>query len=526
MPVKFNLAEDLVRTVQRTPYKVFIKTIKHPPIEKEVEITYEEFNKLVNRLGNGLKRLGVGKGDKVAAFLPYNWPEMFVFYYAVWKIGAVAVPIDHLFKAREAEYVINHSDAIALITSKGYYNDYIASIREKLKNVKHYIVVDGRGMDGTIDYQELLSNSSEDLEVEDVNPDDLAMIAYTSGTTGIPKGCMQTHGNIKHVVSYGVQPMSSDDRILVVVPSTHSYVNCALMPAAVRIGATLYLMGRFNPVKALEVIEKYKITIMTGSPTVFAYLLDAYESMPRKPDVSSLQGFTTGSAPVGEKLWKRVEEVFYNARIYEYYGLTETCVTVTADNWDGRRRHGSAGRPILGTRVKIMDLEGKKELPPGQLGEVWVKGPQVIKGYYKDPERTKETFIDGWVRTGDLGYMDEDGYLYIKGRIKEVIKAKGYSVDPADIEDVVKSHPKVLDCAAVGIPHEKYGEEIVVFVVLREKGPVDEKELEKEIIEYCKKNLADFKVPSHVKVIDELPRTTIGKVQKFKLKELAQKLWG
>jgi long-chain acyl-CoA synthetase len=173
-----------------------------------------------------------------------------------------------------------------------------------------------------------------------------------------------------------------------------------------------------------------------------------------------------------------------------------------------------------------MDLEGKKELPPGQLGEVWVKGPQVIKGYYKDPERTKETFIDGWVRTGDLGYMDEDGYLYIKGRIKEVIKAKGYSVDPADIEDVVKSHPKVLDCAAVGIPHEKYGEEIVVFVVLREKGPVDEKELEKEIIEYCKKNLADFKVPSHVKVIDELPRTTIGKVQKFKLKELAQKLWG
>ncbi|MHA1262125.1 MAG: class I adenylate-forming enzyme family protein [Candidatus Freyarchaeota archaeon] len=277
----------------------------------------------------------------------------------------------------------------------------------------------------------------------------------------------------------------------------------------------MWFMGRFNPLAVMETIDKYKISIVTGAPTVFAFLLLVHD--PKKYDVSSVRAFTTGSAPVPQALWNDVEAAFPNARIYEYYGLTETSVTVTNDNADGIRKHGSAGKPPWGTQVKIFD-ENDRELPPGEVGEVVVRGPQVMKGYWNMPEKTEEAFANGWFHTGDLGYLDEEGYLFIVDRKKDVIKTGGYSVFPAEVENFLRLHPKIVDVAVVGAPDEIRGENVAAFVMLREPGSATEE----DIINFAKEKMASYKVSRIIKFVTEFPRTTIGKIKKTELRKLLQ----
>ncbi|MGQ9721823.1 MAG: class I adenylate-forming enzyme family protein [Candidatus Jordarchaeum sp.] len=508
-----NYALTFENAVKTYPENLFLKTI----IVRDEEITYREADKIVNKLGNGLKNLGVQKGDRVSIYLPYNWPEIILSYYASAKIGAVSVPVDSLYKSEEAKYIIENSGSKIIITSTDYYKEFVEGIRPDLECVENIIVLGEEIIPETLSYNKLLDKSSDKLDITNCNKDDIAILGYTSGTTGVPKGSMLTHRNMLFQYAYGTScvNLTPFDKCLVIVPSTHSYIYAALMHGIVRSGSSMWFMGRFNPILALETIDKYKITCVTGAPTVFSFLLLVFD--PKKYDVTSLRAFTTGSAPTSQALWNDVEATFPNARIYEFYGLTETSVTLTNDNADGIRKHGSAGKPAWGTQIKIFD-ESDQELAPGEVGEVVARGPQIMKGYWNMPEKTKEVFTSGWFHTGDLGYLDEDGYLFIVDRKKDMVKAGGYSVFPAEVEGFLRTHPKIVDVAVLGVPDEIRGENVVAFVMLKEPGSATEE----EIISYAKEKMAPYKVPRIVKFVTNFPRTTIGKIKKAELRKLLE----
>lgn len=508
-----NIAKVLDESAERWPESLALRLVDDAFQTKN--LTYSELSSMVNRFGNGLRSLHVEKGDRVGVFLPFNMLETIISFYACAKIGAISILIDSLFKSNETGYILKSSKANTLITSADYYTSFIKPLLpENLPDLENIIIFDRESFPGAVSYVELLSNSSDELACLDCDNDDLVTLGYTSGTTGNPKGAMLTHGNLMFQCHYGtcyIREIIPGSKILILVPITHSYVSCALLSRSMMMGSTFFVMGPFNPEKCLQVVEKFQIDVVTGSPTVFIYLLKTLERMKFRLD--SVKAFTTGSAPVPQEVWLQMEETFPNARIYEFYGLTETSVTVTVDNADGYRKHLSAGRPIFATKLKIVDDKGNR-LPSPERGEICVKGPQVMKGYWEMPEETAETIVDGWLYTGDIGYLDEEGYLFIVDRKKDMILASGYNVYPREVEQVLYNHPDVLEAAVIGVPDKVRGETVKCFIVPRKKGILTEE----EVIEFCKERLAGYKVPKIIEFVSELPKTTIGKVRKNILK--------
>lgn len=505
-------------------------------------LTFKELRESVDRLATGLCDLGVKPGDRVAIQLP-NIPQAVIAYYGVLRAGAVAVMTNPMYVSREVEHQFNDAQAKVVITLDAFWMKTIRPIREKLKTVETIILTGikdylpfpknylfplvGKKMGLVVScprepnvlwFKSMLDKYPPNPPKIDWDMEALANLQYTGGTTGVSKGAMLTHRNL----SYNAQQckawlcrvVEGGEVMLSALPYFHSFGLTVCCNFSILIGASQVLVPNPRDVpKIAHLIEKYKPTLFPGVPTLYN-AINQYASEHRI-DISSIKGCISGSAPLPIEVMEKFERLT-GGRITEGFGLTETSPVTHANPLYGKRKAGSIGIPFPDTDAKIVDLEtGTKELATNEDGELVIKGPQVMKGYWNREEETKETIRDGWLFTGDIAKMDEDGYFYIVGRKKEMIIAGGYNIYPREIDEVLYENPKVLEACAIGIPDPYRGETVKVFVVLKP----GETATEQEIIDYCKTKLAAYKVPKIVEFRNELPKSAVGKVLRRVLKE-------
>lgn len=504
--------------------------------------TNAEINRNANRLGNALKALGIGKGDRVAVQMP-NSPPVFSAFPAIYKIGAVVVPLNPLLRPDQAAYVYRDCGAKAILTS----TDYLGWIREAQRDapdLKHIILTDGDDVPGTISYRKLTSDSSDELVLEETDNDDLAALIYTAGTTGQPKGVMHTHYSLyinalafyefllvhrpvtlrlssQAIDAKTLQPIEVVEEVtgisrigvgLGVLPLSHSY-GIAFMNLGYLVGGRSVVLKWWNVEEALKTIETCRVAHMAAVPTMYTQMLN-YPDLD-KYDLSSLENCTSGAAPLPVEVaqaWKRRT----GSDIREGWGLTETGATTSGAPAGLPPKYGSIGQCLLKCNAIKVFNENGGEFPQGQVGELVVKGPTLMKGYWNLPEETAKTIRDGWLYTGDIGYVDADGYFYITDRKKDIIIRGGENLSPREVEEVLHQHPKVAEAGVIGIPDEVYGEEIKAFVALKAGKQAGEE----EIIAFCKERLPTFKTPKTVQFMEALPKNLLGKVLRAELRKL------
>ena len=519
---------------------------KHPDhvalIFEDYKITYRELDELVDRFAAALHDLGISKGDVVALFLP-NIPQFVITYYGILRVGGIVTAINPLYKEREVEYQLNNAEAKAIVTLDVLYptvkkvwkktkvkSVIITSLKDYLPPVKRILgtllgkipTAKVEREPGVYFLKELLARYPPEPPKVEIDPkEDLAVLQYTGGTTGVPKGAMLTHYNlVANAIGamYWLRAREAEDVHMGVLPLFHIYGMTTVMNSSIYGAGTVVLIPRFDPEKILSSIEKYKVTVFCGVPTLYAVLIthpkiDEY-------NLRSIKFCISGAAPLPPEVQKRFMELT-GAVLVEGYGLTEASPVTHANPLDPTMKTvkvGTIGIPWPDTDAKIVDPEtGTKELPPGEVGELVVKGPQVMKGYWKMPEETKATLRDGWLYTGDLATVDEDGYFRIVDRKKDLIKYKGYSVYPRELEDALYEHPAVKLCAVVGKPDPVAGEIPKAFIVL--KPEYEGKVKEEEIIEWVKERVAPYKRIREVEFRRELPLSTVGKVLRRVLRE-------
>jgi long-chain acyl-CoA synthetase len=504
--------------------------------------TNAETNRTANQLGNALKGLGIGKGDRVAVQMP-NSPPVFSAFPAIYKIGGIVVPLNPLLRPDQASYIYRDCGAKALLTSSDYLG-WILEAQKQAPELKYIILTDKDDIPGTLSYHKLMSDSSNELIAEETDNDDVAALIYTAGTTGQPKGVMHTHYSLYinalsffeyvfiHLpltvrsTIYSVDPKTLNpiEESLAVTGVSRNNISLGVLPLSHSYGIAFSIMGSFvggravvlkwwNVEEALKAIQSFKITHMAAVPTMYIQMLDFPDL--DKYDLSSLQACNSGGAalPVEVALrWKERTGV----DIREGWGLTESGATTTGQPVDLPTKYGSIGKNLLRCNViKVFDDNGNW-LPPGQQGEIAVKGPTLMKGYWNLPEDTSQAIRNGWLYTGDIGYMDEDGFLYITDRKKDIIIRGGENISPREIEEVLYRNPKVAEAGVVGIPDNIYGEEIKAFVVLKAR----EQASEQEMIAFCKECLPTFKTPKSVQFIEVLPKNLLGKVLRAELRKL------
>jgi len=484
---------------------------------QEKNYTNIQINEMGSRLAGGLKSLGVRRGDHVAVSMP-NSPEVFACFGAIWRIGAVIIPIMFLLGEEETRYILDHSDAKLVITS----NDLLEKIdkaREGLDHVRHVIVLNGEDGGDRVSFSGLLEANKPLDFTEDVGDDDVALMIYTSGTTGRPKGVMLSHNNLysNAVATWEAAKREKPDITILCLPLAHSFgVVCMnagnLSPFKDSYGV---LLSWFDPEEVFRLIEKYKATSFIGVPTMYQILM--HHPAADKYDLSSLETCSISAAPVSEELYRAFTQKF-KCQMYEAYGLTEASPSVALCRRDMPLKKGSTGIPIPGVDVKIVDMDDN-EVPTGEQGEIVVKGPNVMLGYYKRPEETAQALHNGWLHTGDIGFVDEEGYLFVTDRIKDMVIKGGYNIYPSEIEGYIEEHPAIAEVAVIGIPDEKYGEDLMAFVV---KMPGQEL-AERDVIDYAVSRVTPFKAPSKVRFIDALPKSLVGKILKKELRNLPDK---
>lgn len=482
----------------------------------EREITFGEFNKLVNRFANRLKKLGVKKGDVIYVYLS-NCPEHLVATCAAVKLGAIACPINILLKPHELEYEFNDSQGKIVILDSAFVPAF-NEIKEK-KYIEHVIELGDSVREGHISYNDILNEESDELEKMDIDKKDYAFIFYTSGTTGKPKGAVLTHWNTVYTLA-GIKDTlaseegddaSEDECALIFLPMFHVNAMMSMLSGIYR-GFKIALLRKFSVREFGPTVEKHKCRFFSAVPKVYKILMEAKDTV-KKYDLSSLEFGICGAAPMPSELIVEFEKE-YGIEILEGYGLTEGTVASTLHKRGGKKKVGSIGEVIAGQEVRIMDENGNF-LPPGKIGEIVIRGDNVMVGYWGNEDETKKTLKDGWLHTGDIGYMDEEGFFYIVDRAKDMIIKGGENIYPKEIEDILHQHPKVHDAAVIGIPDEVHGEEVKAFVVPK----VGEKITEEEIKKFASTHLADFKVPQHVEFVVGLPTNPVGKVLKRHLRE-------
>jgi len=471
--------------------------------------SYAEFVKDVNRTANMLSSHGIGKGDVVSLLLP-NSAEYVIAYFGCWKIGALAGPVNSLLKPEEVEWIVTNSEAKLMLVS----SDLVASIPPQFRGDRR-----SNGRDRFVMFDEINAATegfSGEIGTTDLGPDDEAIIIYTSGTTGKPKGCLLTHGNLianARQIS-GWMGFVPDDRLLSVMPLFHMNAVSVTTISALYAGGSTVISPKFSASRFWEIIEKYQITSFGSVATMLSMLLE------RKDDSRTLAGSPRslrfamcGSAPVPAEVMKRFEETF-GVLVVEGYGLSESTCRSTFNPPNEKRRPGSCGMPI-GNEMRVVDEEDN-EVPDGTLGEIVLRGPNIFKGYFKNPDATERAFAGGWFHTGDIGYRDPDGFFYIADRKTDMIIRGGENIYPREIDDLLYTHPAIAHAAVIGVPDELYGEEVTAFVVLKDADSVTEI----EIVDFCKQHLADFKCPKTVHFVDDIPKGPTGKLLKRELAKL------
>jgi len=486
-------------------------------VVEDRKVTYRQLNLMVNELANGLLKFGIRKGTK-AAILLQNCLEWVEIYYALSKIGAVLVPINYRLVEDDLLYIINHSDSEIVFLGDAHTKAFERG-RHYLKHVKHFVSLSDNPPHWCMSYS-LLKQGVSPIEPEhSAGGADEHTISYTSGTTGLPKGAVLTHHTIitGHLMGTALEfGVSEDDVILVTTPLCQR-IGWGKIAVGIPLGCTMVIMTSFDAKKAMELVQKERVTIIGIIPTIGRMLLQVphLESY----DASSLRMFfVTGETfPIETK--RSLKENFPHVNLASYLAQTEAGFITKLHPRDIFRKPDSVGVPLIGLEMKIVN-DQQEELPAGESGEIVVRYGSpgtfgVMKGYYKDPEANQGFFLgDDWVRTGDIGKMDDDGYLYFVDRKKDMIISGGFNIYSKEVEKALEGHPKVLEAAVVAIPDKLYGEAVKAFVVLHE----GQKATKGELIEYCKTKMASYKKPKEIEFIDSLPRNTVGKVMKYVLK--------
>jgi long-chain acyl-CoA synthetase len=496
--VEMNIYEILTSAAERTPDKPSI-------ISENKTVSCKGLFRLTRAISQYLYYSEpFSKGDRVGILLP-NTPEFVAAYFAVLKLGGVAVPLKTLIKPDELSYLAADSGAELIITSR-YFEKVVEPVRENNPELKILYVDD---LDKKPKVVSLLFALPH--KVREVDEDDTAVIIYTSGTTGKPKGAILTHRNILSNVRAATAVFQADpaDRFVAVLPMFHSFGMTAGVLIPLYIGASIITLMDFQPVKTIMAIEKHRATVLLGVPFIYTMLARVKG---QNDSMRTIRCCISGGAAMPEKVLREFEEKF-GVPIHEGIGLSETS-PVIAVNPIGKRKIGSVGVSIPGVQIKIIGKLGE-ELAPGEPGEMLVKGPNVMKGYLNKEEETGNVLKDGWFHTGDIARKDEDGYIYIVGRKKEMISVRGLKVSPLEIEEILYAHPNIQEAAVVGVKDELSGELPKAFIVPKDRLMARED----EIISFCKEHLASFKVPKLVEFRDALPKTLTGKVLKRALVE-------
>ncbi len=489
----------------------------------DVSLTYAETNAKANQVANALRDLGIGKGDKVALSCP-NLPFFPIVYYGILKTGAVVVPLNVLLKGREIAYHLADSDAKVYFCFQGTADLPMGEFGfegfSQTETCEHFILINTNPtekspFENTNTFAEFINNQLANFDSVDTQADDTAVILYTSGTTGQPKGAELTHLNVvlNARLSDTMYPRKDHDVHLIALPLFHSFGQCVQMNAGFYNRATINLLPRFTPEAALQAMGKNDVTIFAGVPTMYWALLNYAEA--DKFDLAkiaaNLRMCFAGGSPLPLEVLRGFESKF-NVKILEGYGLSETSPIATFNKAENTRP-GSVGFPVWGIQIRVVDENGA-DVGDDELGEIVIRGHNIMKGYYKKPEATRAAIKDGWFYSGDIGRFDAEGFLYIADRVKDMILRGGFNVYPRELEEVLMTHEAVSLCAVIGVPHEEYGEEIKAFVVLKQGAALTESEL----VEWSKERMANYKYPRIIEFRETLPMTATGKILKRELR--------
>ncbi len=511
-----NLAVLLEDSARNVPEKCAV-------ICGESHFTYAEINAKANQIANALQKIGIEKGDKVALSCA-NLPFFPMVYYGILKLGAVVVPLNILLKSREIAYHLADSDAKAYFCFEGTADLPIGAEGYKgfseTASCENFVLLT---LDSTSEspyektqtFWQLVENQPTTFATELTNSEDTAVILYTSGTTGQPKGAELTHLNmlLNARLSDNMYPRNEEDVHLITLPLFHSFGQTVQMNAGFYNSATIVLLPRFTPESALQMMQTHSVTIFAGVPTMYWALLNFADS--DKFDLAKISAnlriCCAGGSPLPLEVLKGFEAKF-NTKIIEGYGLSETSPIAVFNKYDSSRA-GSVGFPVWGVETRLVDENGN-DVADGELGEIIIRGHNIMKGYYKKPEATAAAIKDGWFYSGDIGRHDEEGYLYIADRVKDMILRGGFNVYPRELEEVLMTHEAVSLCAVVGVSHEEFGEEVKAYIVRKDDVIITEI----EIVEWCKANMASYKYPRIVEFRENLPMTATGKILKRELR--------
>lgn len=502
--------EALEKRAKEDPEKIFL-------CFEDQEINNRDVDSTVNRVANGLLRLGVKKGDKVCLFLP-NRPEFLYGFFANAKIGALNVVISPRYKAREIKFFINHSDATTIFTTSALL-DTIRGIREECGHLRNIICIGEGSISDAISLTELIEDSPPTPPPIEIKGDDFAGIQYTSGTsTGVPKGVLYTYDSFGFSCKEWSKAcqVTSESRIITVSQFVHANGMVAILMALLS-GASLAFTEEFSASRFWPLVERWKPTHFVAVATFLAILL----TLPRTREEAQNSIKVIFGAAGGSRRYKEITER-YQAEVLDCFAMSETAGTMTPVPIDGKYKVGSAGYPHAGVELKIFDDEGR-EAPPGVPGEIVIKNPTTFRGYYNNPEATEEAMRGGWFHTGDLAYLDEDGCLWFVDRKKDIVRRGGENISSREVEEILNSHPKILESALIGVPDKVLGEEVMAYVIPK---PGETPPSPEEIIAYCKESLADFKIPRYIEYRESFPKTPSERIIKSKLKEEARAKFG
>jgi len=479
----------------------------------ESQMTYSSLQQISNRLANGLKERGLRKGERVILFMPKSMEQM-VFHLGIQKVGAISVILNPGFKKGEMDYFLRDTDAKIVIVGKKE-----EALIRSLDKKRPIISVDSENPFGE---DKLFPKSSTQLSPEEGNPDDPAIIIYTSGTTGQPKGAILTQQNLiqdaKNIIH--IWEITEEDVLCHALPLFHVHGLCFALHTSLIAGAKIVMCDEFSPETVMDILAQPRgelaCTMWMAVPTMHLRIIEKTEG--RKRDFSHLRLLASGSAPLLPKDFEKIKK-FFGKEPVEREGMSETGMNFSNPFRDVKKP-GSIGLPLPHVEARIVNPETFRDLKPGEVGEIWLKGPNVTPGYWRKPRETEAVFMNGWFRTGDLGKRDEEGYYYITDRLKHIIISGGENISPKEIESVINQHPRVAESCVIGIADEKWGEKVVAAVVVKPGAMLTPKEVQ----DYCKEHLLDWKCPKEIFFLDELPRNKMGKILKEGVAKLSPKL--